>query len=156
MRTLEEAKAYLEQKFEDGANCPCCGQLVKLYERRLNMAQMIGLIRLVQLYEEEERYYHVTELNVCRTGGEFARLERYGLIAEETNDDPTKRTSGMWRPTQLGIDFACGMVSVPRSCYMFNGSIYGFGDKKVFIYEVMKDKFDYSRLMEREDSYERN
>ena len=35
--TLEEAKQFLRDRFENGAECPCCKQYVKLYKRKLGM-----------------------------------------------------------------------------------------------------------------------
>lgn len=147
METIAEAKEFLRKHFVDGSYCPCCGQQVKLYNRPFNSAQAIGLIKLVRFYANDPRYYHVTEIGVTESGGEFARLERWGLISSQVNEDTAKRTSGMWKPTEEGIRFARGITRVPSHILLFNRRTYGFSDTYIDIRDALGKKFNYSDLM---------
>ena len=41
--TLDDAEQWVEDNREDGAECPCCGQLAKVYKRPLNVTMARGL-----------------------------------------------------------------------------------------------------------------
>jgi hypothetical protein len=46
MKTITEAKDFLNENYKDGCICPCCNQTVKLYKRKLNsgMARVLRII----------------------------------------------------------------------------------------------------------------
>lgn len=145
--TLARAKIELRQNWKAGCNCPCCGQRVELYERPIVSSAAAGLIRLVRKWRKTSRYYHVTELDVSSSGGEFARLERFGLIVQQVNTDTKKRCSGMWLPTSKGIDFVFADISVPRSFFMFDRKFFGFSEETTNIHQALRNKFNYAELM---------
>lgn len=146
METIKEAKEMLKENWGYGVKCPCCNQFVKLYKRKINVTQVRGLANLVRLFNRDGSYHHVTEIGVVAAGGEFARLERFGLINQLKNEDPAKKTSGMWKPTQSGIDFISNKVAIPKFCQMYNGKIYGFSEAKIQITDVIEN-FNYEELM---------
>jgi hypothetical protein len=48
---LDDAKAELEAKLDEGVECPCCGQLAKRYERKLYSTMARQLIWFHQTTE---------------------------------------------------------------------------------------------------------
>lgn len=144
--TLSAAKAKLRKNLDEGINCPCCGQLVKLYTRKINSGQAVSLIRLWRLCRDDGQYHHYTEIKKCAT--DFAQLKRWGLIiGDEKNKDTTKRTSGMWKVTGLGSEFVKGEVDVHGQCQIYDDKTKGLIGNFINIKDALGDKFDYSELM---------
>lgn len=151
MTTIREAKKKLRENWERGINCPCCGQMVKLYKRKLYAIQARGLIELYKLDQTESKYYHIREIEGKfrgSGGGDFAKLRYWKLIEEKPNeDDPSKRTSGMWQITDRGRDFVLGNVKVRSHMTIFDGKFQGLEGDLITIQEALGKKFNYSELM---------
>lgn len=147
--TIEEAKQVLRDKWADGTDCPCCGQLVKLYKRKLNSGMAYGLIKAYKMSGNE--WFHVNDLldqKVAMAQLEVPRLKYWGLVEHrEQNDNPNTKTSGFWRVTDKGRDFIEGTISVEKHVYVYNGRDRGFSDERITIKEALGSKFQYDELM---------
>ena len=66
METIKEAKEHLRNNFEEGIDCPCCGQFVKLYKRKLNSGMAATLIRIVKFNGSSE--VHVKDFTTVMIG----------------------------------------------------------------------------------------
>ena len=145
METIKEGKEYLRQNFKKGISCPCCGQFVKQYKRKLNSVMARGLINLLVL---DRDFQHVSKLLVNTTGsGDFSKLKYWGMIEEKENFDKTKKASGYWRITEKGIQFAKGKLYVPKCVNIFNTNLLGFSDDLTTIQESLGQEFNYNELM---------
>lgn len=153
---LEDAKAWVEANIDEGVICPCCTQKTKRWRRYLYASPVLFLIVLVRHFRKTGEFTHIKKVHKeCATrcpelnmhGGDNAKLVLWGMIKSERNDDETKRTSGMWKPTQVGMDFADGKLSAPRIAVEFQMELYGFEGEEIFIREACRKKFDYSELM---------
>lgn len=157
--TLIEAKAEVLAGRDDGVACPCCGQYCKVYQRTLNSAMARFLIWLVLEYEHRWTDDHGGHLWISvndgpliqnrKGGGDFAKLRYWGLIEQMANDDDTKRTSGYWRPTSIGIAFAHDRITVPKQVKLYLNDPIGFSEERVSIRDALGTKFDYQELMAR-------
>jgi len=145
--TVTQAQLNLADKMDDGADCPCCGQMVKIYRRKLNSHMAHSLLVLVRLYADNPRFYHVDEIGNASKGGDFAKLAWWGLIEQNGNDDPDKRTSGEWVPTANGIGFAHRVRSVPAAVLIYNNQRIGYDNNDIDIREALGSKFSYAELM---------
>lgn len=145
--TIAEERTRLKNNIHKGTKCKCCGQMVKLYTRKLYSSQMKGLINLYKKYMNKPDYYHISTFEIVAGGGDFAKMEFFGLIEAQTNTDSTKRTSGMWKPTQKGIDFVNGRISVPEAVMIYNQSFVGFTENHIYIKDAIGNKFNYEELM---------
>lgn len=147
--TLEQAKQYTRKHWQEGVRCPCCNQLVKLYKRPLYGTIAVNLIRLYKLSHRD--FHHITKILLPNSsgGGDFAKLIYWGLVEEQPKDpdDPTARTSGMWRITQKGIDFVTGNALVYSHALIYDGQFLGMAGKEVGIKEILGKKFNYEELM---------
>ncbi len=143
METIQQAKDYLRENWEDGVNCPCCKQMVKLYKRKLTTTMMLGLI---DLNKHTQQPVHIKEIKVVN-GGEFAQMKRWGLIEDDKNDDLTKRTSGQWSITQKGKDFLNGMIRIPKYVFTYNGQTMKYSSELTDAKSALGDKFNYNELM---------
>lgn len=144
--TLEEAKQWLRARFEDGANCPCCKQTVKLYPRKLNSNMAVFLVSLVRLWKRENRPIKYKECSFH--GRDYSYLHLWDLARTARSDDPAKRMSGMWEPTQKGIDFVEQKIEVPSHAYCYNGKLIRLSDTKTNIIESLGQDFNYAELMQ--------
>ena len=146
-KTLEEAKQFIRDNFQEGSSCPCCGQFVKLYKRKLTSGMAKALINLYYASSRStKRYIHITDLGHLN-GGEFAQLQRWGLIVEQPNEDEEKRTSGMWAITYDGMSFVEKLRTVPSHVYTYNGKTIKFSVKETNIEQALGNKFHYTELM---------
>ena len=154
--TLGEARATLRNTALKGASCPCCGQLVKVYKRKLHSEMAVFLCRLVRRAGMEYKWVNVR--HVLRGGEETqkastdgAYLTRWRLV-ETKRAKPGEPGAGLYRPTELGVRFVMRKIRVPSHIYMFNNTLIGFTDKLVTIDDALGDKFSYEELMREEDA----
>lgn len=86
--TIKAGKELLKAHWEDGIVCPCCRQLVKLYERKLNSAMAYALILIYRHHRDEGSfgaYFHVENylkmLEIPSSiRGDFPKLRYWGLL----------------------------------------------------------------------------
>jgi len=151
---LKQVKDYLRANFEKGCICPACDQNVKLYPRKLNSGMSYGLILFYKLHTEKgfdtwlKFIDYMVDLKINAPNLEYPKLAYWGLIEEKLNaKDPTKRSSGLWRITQKGIQFATNKIGISSHANVFNNKVHTFSDKTVFINDTIKSKFNYEELM---------
>lgn len=148
--TVAEAKEYLENHWEDGCDCPACGQNVKLYHRKVTSAMAYGLILLSQhVSAAPSKAIHIEDFFKDRNcpssvRGDFAKLRWWGLINRH-DDQP-----GYYSLTPKGQYFVNGSVTVPRYCMIFNNECYGFSNEQTDINKALGDQFSYAELMGKE------
>lgn len=155
--TVTEAKAFLRANYEKGTECPCCGQMVKLYGRTITSSMAYGLILVNRYFEQNpaEMWVHVanflTDLKIpsaVKNTGDFAKLRHWGLIegAQVKRDDGSKR-NGYYRITEKGKRFVKRMASVPSKVFIFDDKVLGIGHKPMTIDDALGKKFNYDDLM---------
>ena len=117
---IEEVRetVFEDIKSKDGCVCPVCDQFCKLYKRKLNSGMTATLCWIVKEYCGE--WINVPELaprHVIKSN-EHGKLVHWGLLeSRPNNDDSTKKESGFWRPTKLGINFVHRLCKVPSHVY---------------------------------------
>lgn len=157
--TVDEAKRFLKENFDKGADCPCCGQFVKLYKRRITSSMALALILL---YGEDKKHpgewIHVANfLNIVpnlpaavRNTGDVAKFTFWGLVEkmEGKREDGNKR-NGFHRITQKGRWFVEGRMQVPKFALLFDNRLYGLDEsKQISIHDALRNRFDYNTLMQ--------
>lgn len=156
---LAEARAWLHDRLDDGAQCPCCDQHAQRYYRTLNSGICRWLLALVSLSPEVSPCWVSTKSVIqhaaARRGfgsslgsGEApSLLPFWELIECRPNEDPDKKHSGVWRPTQKGYDFAHDRVKVPRRAVVYNNVLDRLEGNMVGIRECLGKRFSYDELM---------
>ena len=147
--TLQEAKDWLNNNYEDGCICPACKGKVVLYKRKLNSGMAYELIRLYQMSNNTlDLYFHHSKFATV-SGGEVSKLKYWGLVEEQkkTNEDDKKKTSGHWKITEKGKKFVTNRASLPSHIHLIMNKFVGFSDKQIAITEALGNKFDYYELM---------
>jgi len=147
METIKQAKEYLRENFEKGVECPCCGQHVKLYKRKLNSTMARCLIKMTRL---QNGYNHVRDIvkGISDTGtNDFSKLKYWGLIEEMDNNNDNKKTSGYWKLTKKGYLFAKNEIKLPKYAKIYNTKLVGFSKEYTTILDSLGEKFSYLELM---------
>ena len=149
---LDEARKQVEEGMAKGITCPCCGQLCKLYKRKLNAGMAKALLWLVRWHIKNGWGAWVHVNNSCdratlKTAGDVAKLRYWHFIEAKANEDTKKRTSGIWKMTQKGRDFVLGKITAPGHVRVYNQQVMGFSDVQITFREALGDHFDYEELM---------
>lgn len=147
MDTLERAKRELRQNWEEGLDCPCCGQFVKLYKRPFHSSMARVLIILLNHPDE---WVHV-ENHLVSIGstikGVHGKLKYWEMVEPKQNDDNSKASSGYWRLTPYGRSFAKRECNTYKNVYTFKDHVYKRSKDMVSIEEALGKKFNYTELM---------
>lgn len=135
----------------EGYTCSCCGQFVKLYARSINSNMGIALICLYK--NRDKGFVHLENLmseQGYKRCGDASYLRHYQLIESlnEERKDGSKR-NGMYKITGRGIMFCEKKLTVQKKFLIFNNKLEGFEGEEVNIEDVLGEKFDYSKLMEK-------
>lgn len=145
--TLESAKEWLREHWEDGADCPCCGRFVKLYKRKLNSNQAAALCVMYSWHRRNGWDAEFDTRHLLRAGhrldADFAKLRFWGLI------ERTER-SRRYRITDKGRAFVEGNLSVTRHVYLYDDKPVGRANPdpaRTTIRDALGDHFDYDELM---------
>lgn len=135
--------------------CTECGQLVKIYGRSIYKKLALQLVSLVEEWEagrgDGDGYVHLraTIQSKQTGGGDFAKLRLWAppLIEQKINDDTAKRASGMWRPTQAGVDFVRGRLRVPTHIFLYNDTVLSVSSELGSINDALGEAFHYGEMM---------
>ena len=148
--SVMEARKMVADNLRDGIDCPCCGQLCKLYQRTINAAMARLLIWLAKAFQQERRWYSIHEFPLIqgrRGGGDFAKLTFWGLLEQAPkSDDQDTRTSGKWRPTGEGLLFAARQKLVPKNALIFNNQLAGFEGGTIDVCDALGKSFSWDEL----------
>lgn len=144
-RTVEEAKQELRDNWENGVNCECCGQFVKLYRRKLSSSMARTLINM---YNAKADFNWVHRNSFKAVSNDYSYLRYWGLIQEKKLEyNSEKKNSGYWGITNKGREFVKGNSRVPSHIRLFNQKFYGFEGKEVTITDCLGSKFNYDELL---------
>lgn len=175
LTTLNEATEWLAERFDAGVHCPCCGQLVKRYKRKLNSSMAYVLILLfhreqyglagdADSFKTIGPYVHVpsylvwctrrTPAMAAATRGDWAKLVHWDLIEAmpgQEREDGSKR-AGFYKVTAKGDLFVNNALLVPAHIYLYNQEVQAQPDDTqipmVSIRDALGVKFNYAELME--------
>jgi len=147
--TLEDAKQWLRDRIDDGARCPCCTQLAKVYKRRVHSTMARELITIYRASPECDWLYLPDVLRLRGAhGGDTVKATYWGLIEEDDDirEDGSSRT-GWWRLTEAGRGFVLGEHKIPKYARVYDGRLLGFEGEMATIRDALGAKFDYDLLM---------
>lgn len=134
----------------DGGHCPVCDRWGKIYLRNINVTMAHGLMWLCRQTGDEDGWINVPVVGpqwLVRSN-QLATLHWWNLVERKSKDETHKaKFSGIWRPTQLGKDFASGQARVPKSVYTYNNMVMRYSTQEVLISECLEEVFDYDQVM---------
>lgn len=160
---LDDVREWTQEaaRSKEGAVCPCCDQIAKVYKRSItsSMAYVLLLIERYDRSHPTDRWLQVPEylsevstLGAPVRGGDWAKLRYWSLIEPKdgvVRDDGSLRV-GIYRLTELGRLFALNLTTVARHAYIYNGALLKLDQsKQISIGEALGAGFDYDELMQR-------
>lgn len=146
LMTLSEAIKWLQDRLkENGARCPCCSQLAKVYRRKLNANMARSLILGFRMHGMN--WFHAP--TVVEDRGEMAKLRYWNLIEEERALRPDGGRAGWWRVTPRGAVYVQGLTAVAAHALVYDSQLLRLDDTdgRITIGEALGDKFSYRELM---------
>lgn len=155
---LAEARAWLHARLDDGVECPVCDQHAQRYYRRVNSGMARWLIALTHLSPPGTNRWistrdvivyaasHKTFGSSIGSGEAPSLLPYWGLIEARPNDDPNKKHSGVWRPTDRGYLFVRGELTIQRTAVVYNNTLERLEGDEVSIRECLGRKFQLDDL----------
>jgi hypothetical protein len=148
--TVGEAQDYCEAIAEEGAACPCCGQNVKLYRRKLYSTPARQLIMLYHARDNDcDGWLHIGELNaIISGGGDLAKLRHWRLVEAADERTPVENSAGLWRITDDGVAFVEMRRRVHKYVLLFDGRVIGFAGDEITIRDALGTAFDYAELLQ--------
>lgn len=136
--TIKEARRNLKRHFDAGraAACPCCGQTVKRYPRKITATMARQLARLYRVYP---RSLTSSQLQESIDGGNrmYSMLRHWRMVED---------TEHGWRITKRGINFVDGDISTPKFAFVFNNKLVGFSEERVKFEDCVDEHFDIAEL----------
>lgn len=143
--SLREAKDWLrERALAEGARCPCCEQMAKVYRRTINAGMARSLAKMYRHAKTD--WVHVPTVVGSRSREE-GKLAYWGLVEEEVERRPDGGRAGWWRVTSKGEAFLLGQLTVPKYAHVYNGRCLGFTGSPVSIEFVTAQNFDLREVM---------
>lgn len=146
--TLGAARQWLRDQVRDeGAICPCCRQMAKVYKRSINATQARALIAAWKAVGRMD--FHQPTILKELPGGDYAKLRFWGLIEDLQERREDGGRGGWWRITDLGEAWARGKIGVPRHAYVYNNQLLYLDDSEgeIMVRDALGEKFDYDELM---------
>jgi len=133
----------------DGGYCPICERWGKINARSINRTMARSLLWLCHAKKDEDGWVHVPKKgpSYVTTTNQLPSLRWWNLIERKPSDDPSKKHSGYWRPTELAYKFIKGDVKVPKKVYVYNTQVEMISPNEVYFHECFKDDFDYREVM---------
>jgi hypothetical protein len=150
LETVAQARDRVRANAEDGCTCPCCGQLVKVYRRRIHREMVLFLARLQRACDRGRNphaFYGPRDIRgdgaKASTDGTF--LRHWGLIECEIVDGAPKR--GRYRITARGRLFINGGERVPAVALFLCGDCIGFEEGTCTASQCYGEAFDYRAVV---------
>lgn len=145
---LDELRGMWRTAIEaDGGHCPCCDRWGKIYPRSLNETMARSLVWLAH-HSANGDWVDIPQRGprwLVRSN-QLPTLRWWGLVERLETDDKTKKHSGFWRATEMGVMFAQNRFEVPKKVYTYNAEVESFSEEFVTIKDCVEN-FDYSAVM---------
>jgi len=154
MDTIQEAIAFLETHRDTGVDCPCCGQYVKLYKRKLNAGMARFLIGLYRLGKKNigDMYFSpsavLEEMEIPNTQAlDYSILKHFSFIKENDDKRENKSKAGFWMLTSSGEQFVLQNILTAMYVHVYDNRLFSTSGDSIRIKEALGGKFIYDELM---------
>jgi hypothetical protein len=146
MNTISEAKEFLRAGYDKGVTCPCCGQLAKLYKRKINSGMALFLIGLYRLNQknpgaEFSNKSVMSEMNINTSSLDYSVLKHFNVVQGSVAN------KGDWSITPFGIAFVEGSATLPEKVLIYNNKKQGYDGDRVTIQQALTSKFNLTELL---------
>lgn len=148
--TLDRAKAWLEEKLEQGTKCPCCYQYIKIYKRHFNSEMARVMIYIYKHSIKAPGWFHAKHV-LGQTGKrdrDMGFLKHWRLVEEmEAEKEDGNPHAGYYRITKAGEEFVLGNLSIPKYKMILRNEVVSESKDLITIHGTRGKHFNYSELM---------
>jgi hypothetical protein len=141
---LRDARDWLRQRLDEGAKCPCCTQMARIYRRRVNAGMAHSLILM---YRKAGKDWIHLPTEIPARSREEGKLAYWGLAEEATERRDDGGRAGWWRVTERGEQFVLNKITISRWACIYDGRFLRYEGELVSIKDALGAKFDYQLLM---------
>jgi len=120
-----------------GSTCPCCGQHVQVYRRNIYKRMAKCILWLCSVYQGE--WVNLKDGPNFR-GGDNAKLAYWKLVI------PHEDAESLYKPTKIAMEFVANRFAIPKYCYVYDGSVLGFGEERVYLADCLERDFDLNEI----------
>lgn len=161
--TFAEIQQQMRALINEGVICPCCELPAKVYKRKLNSSMAYVLVLMIGEYDlNGGAFMHVPSMInrkrlkpkvAAALRGDYAKLRYWNLIEQEKmpkkphGEDAHKKTTGNWRPTTRGIQFAHGQIEVPSHAIVYGKRCMRLTETTTSVQGALGERWDYNELM---------
>ena len=142
--TLAEARELLRTLIDEGERCPCCTQLAKVYERKINSTMARALITLYK-HGGDSDFQHCPSLP--GDTHEISQFAWWGLVTDKDTRREDGGRAGFWKLTAAGVSFVTGETAVLRLARVYDHRCLGLTGDYTTIADSLGDKFSYRELL---------
>lgn len=146
-QTVVEARRWLREHDEEGAICPCCTQLVRVYRRRIHATMASRLIRFYRRYGLD--YGSLPKLTLGGAESDFGKLRYWDLIEEADLERQDGGRAGWWRVTVAGEWWVQGLSRIPLHALIYDSRLLRLEGRRIGVVEALGKRFNYAELMGR-------
>jgi hypothetical protein len=149
-KSLAQARAEVAQKrwSTSGTRCPCCGQLAKVYRRKINSSMAADLIAMYRAFGREWGYLpDLRKRSSLKGNREESKLRYWGLVEETDDRREDGGHAGWWRVTELGELFVTRRATVSKYVRVYDAEALSFDGPNVDITSALGSEFRYDELM---------
>ena len=148
--TVAEARdRIMTVAYDKGGPCPCCDQFVKVYPRLIHVGMARQLIAAWRAVRDGDPFQWWHMPTVVGHGGDLAKARYWRLLEEQPDvlrEDGGK--AGWWRFTELGARWVQGQAAVPRTAYVYNGTLLSLEGEARTIRDALGKHFDLRELLQ--------
>lgn len=154
---LDFSKSFLDDLIARGdMECPCCKRKARVSPLKVHSTLAEMLCKLyrasIRINGVADSYVHLTQFPASKTtsGRDFSIVHHWGIAEPmKASPDENKRSSGMWRLTQKGVEFVNGRLAIPRNAFVFDNRVVDYSQENVTIHTALGDDFDWFELIGR-------
>jgi len=129
----------------DTVVCPVCEKPAKLQDEGVGRMGAIALVGLVARYLKRGHPINLAFFAPWRTGVATTRF--HGLTIPGSVDKPGRVRTGLWTPTEFGIQFVRGVGTIKETVVKYNKKPRGFDGPDVSIRHFLS-KFEHDGALE--------
>ena len=148
--TLEIMRDFWKAQISgDGAYCPCCDRWGKVYKRSLTAAMARALMWLVHQEARSDGWVHVPSIAPpwMLRSPQLPTLRMWGLVEGASGGTTKLQSSGLWKPTPLGIAFVHNRATVQKYVFVYNDTVQDTEGDQIFIGDALGAKYNYEAIM---------
>lgn len=139
--TIAQARDFVHEHRIEGVRCPCCGEMRRIYRRRVTRAQVLFLRDLVR---ESVRRHAGTSMGLVDVreiegqhmrGGDYAKLKHWGLAFPDAKDP------GWWHLSAKGLTFLRGSTRIPKHLWIDGNEVVRESPEDVDVHDCYRERF---------------